>query len=47
MTVKTYKGYGIDYDIYGDGEYSVQYCGDDFMFSTIAEAEEFIDDITE
>lgn len=43
MTVETYKGYGIDRNIYGLNEYSVQYCGDDFMFDTIEEAREFID----
>ena len=47
MTVKTYRGYGIDYNIYGENEYSVQYCGDDFMFETLAEAEAFIAEIYE
>lgn len=46
MTVKTYKGYGIDFNIYGDNGYSVHYCGDDILFSTIEEAEQFIDEIT-
>lgn len=41
-----YKGYGIDYNIYGAGEYSVQYCGDDVIFSTEEEAKRFIDEIT-
>ena len=45
MTVEYYKNYGIDYDVYGLGEYSVQYCGDDIMFGSLAEAREFIDDI--
>ena len=47
MNIKTigYKGYGIDYNVYGKGEYTVQYCGDDFWFKTEAEAKEFIDDI--
>lgn len=39
----TYHGYGVDYDIYGHGEYSVQYDGDDFMFKTFEEAKKFID----
>ena len=47
MTVKTYRGYGIDYNIYGDKEYSVQYYGDDCIFQTIEEAMSFIDEIKE
>lgn len=47
MTVETYKGYGIDFNIYGTDEYSVQYLGDDFLFSTLPEAKQFIDDIAE
>lgn len=47
MTVETYKNYGIDFNIYGEHEYSVQYCGDDFMFSTIEEARDFIDEISD
>ena len=45
FTVEIYKGYGIDHNIYGLDEYSVQYCGDDFMFKTLAEAREFIDSL--
>lgn len=44
-TVEFYKGYGIDFDIYGRDEYSVQYCGDDYIFETLESAREFIDDI--
>ena len=40
-----YKGYYIEYNIYGQNEYSVQYCGDDFMINTETEAKKFIDDI--
>ena len=40
-----YNGYYIEYNIYGQNEYSVQYCGDDFMFTTETEAKKFIDDI--
>ena len=47
MTTEMYKGYGIDYDFYGEDEYSVQYCGDDLMFRTIEEAKAFIDEIAE
>lgn len=45
MTIEEYKGYGIDFNIYGQNEYSVQYCGDDFMFQTMEEAKQFIDSI--
>ena len=47
MSIKTtnYKGYGIDYNIYGQGEYTVQYCGDDYWFTSEEKAREFIDDI--
>ena len=38
-----YKGYYIDFNFYGMDEFSVQYCGDDIMFSTEKEAREFID----
>lgn len=41
-----YKGYGIEYDFYGNGEYTVQYAGDDIWFKTEAEAKKFIDEIT-
>ena len=43
----SYKGYGIDFNIYGLNEFSVQYCGDDHMFKTKEEAEEFIDSLEE
>ena len=46
MTVETYKGYGIDFDVYGRDEYSVQYCGNDCMFDSLEAAREFIDKIT-
>lgn len=42
-----YKGLWIEYDFYGEGEYSVQYCGDDVMFSSEAEARAFIDEVME
>ena len=41
-----YKGYAIEYDFYGEGKYSVQYCGDDVMFRTMDEAKQFIDEVT-
>lgn len=46
MTSEIYKGYGIDYNFYGENEYSVQYDGDDVMFSTLKEAKAFIDEVT-
>ena len=42
-----YNGYYIEYNIYGRNEYSVQYCGDDVIFDTEAQAKEFIDQIGE
>ena len=38
-----YKGYFIEYNFYGMGEYTVQYDGDDIEFTTEAEARHFID----
>ena len=35
--------YWIEYDFYGEGEYSVQVDGDDVIFKTLEEAREFID----
>ena len=29
---KLYKGYDITYNLYGEDEYTVQYCGDDVIF---------------
>jgi hypothetical protein len=40
-----YKGYLIEKDFYGQGEYTVQYMGDDVWFETLDAAKEFIDDI--
>ena len=45
--VKEYKGYYIEKSFYGEGEYTVQYCGDDIWFETEEEAIKFIDEITE
>ena len=41
-TIK-YRNYNIEYNIYGANEYTVQYCGDDYLFYNIREAENFID----
>ena len=35
-------GYWIEYNIYGQGEYTVQYNGDDVWFDTLEEAKAFI-----
>lgn len=44
MSIK-YKNYEIVYNLYKINEYSVQYCGDDFLFESEKEAEMFIDSI--
>ena len=41
--MKEYKGYYIEFNFYGNGEYTVQFCGDDLVFGTEAEAKSFID----
>ena len=45
--ITEYKGYDIEYNFYGMREYSVQYCGDDFIFKSKDEARAFIDSIVE
>ena len=40
-----YKGYYIEFNFYGMNEYSVQYCGDDYMFSSFTGATKFVDEI--
>lgn len=41
-----YKGYGIDVDLTYEGIISVQYAGDDYIFETVEDAKQFIDEIT-
>lgn len=41
--ITRYKGYDIEYNFYGQGEYSVFFAGDDVMFHTKIEAMNFID----
>ena len=41
-----YKGFFIEFNIYGAGEYTVQYCGDDIIFDTEEEAKGFIEEVT-
>lgn len=45
MREKEYKGYYICFNFYGKNEITVQYCGDDIIFNTEAEAREFIDSL--
>ena len=40
-----YKGYYIDFNIYGMNEYTVQYEGDDVVFDTQEDAMMFIDSV--
>ena len=46
-TIKYYRGYAIEHNVYNGGEYSVQYYGDDCIFSSIEAAKEFIDEVKE
>ena len=41
-----YKGYYIEPDFYGHGEFTVQYLGDDLMFDSVDEAKAFIDEVS-
>ena len=41
-----YKGFYIEFNIYGSNEYTVQYCGDDILFDSEQEAKEFIEEVT-
>lgn len=40
----TYRETPIEYNLYGQNEYSIQYCGDDYFFETEKDARKFIDD---
>ena len=40
-----YKGIAITYNFYGNGEYTVQYCGDDLVFLSLDEAKKAIDEL--
>lgn len=42
-----YKGYYIEHNFYGKGEYTVDFEGSDLWFTTQREAKEFIDSIQE
>lgn len=41
-----YRGYGIEQGIYGDGDVTVQYAGDDIFFDSISAARDFIDEVS-
>lgn len=38
-----YRGYVIEFNVYGKDEYTIQFEGDDFFFQTLDEAKQFID----
>lgn len=40
-----YKGYGIEENVYGKNEFSIQLDGDDVLFKSLDEAKKFIDDL--
>jgi len=40
-----YKEFVVEYNIYGENEYTVQFDGDDFWFKTPEEANAFIDSV--
>ena len=40
-----YKGYIIVFNLYGQYEYTIQYCGDELFFYTLRAAHEFIDNL--
>lgn len=42
-----YKGYSIEQNFYGKGEYTVQYQGDDVVFNSVEEAKKFINEISD
>lgn len=42
-----YRNREIEYNIYGQKEYSVQFGGDDYLFRTEIEAQNFIDEKTD
>ena len=44
--IERFRGYDIEYNVYGQHELSVQYCGDDVMFQTMEEAKDFIRSVT-
>lgn len=43
----TYRGIEIEKNIYGQGEFTVQWCGDDVWFTSEEDAMMFIDSMME
>ena len=46
-TITEYNGYYIEFNLYGENEYTVQFCGDDVVFETMKQAQAFIDSVNE
>lgn len=42
-----YKGYWIDFNVYGKGEYTLQNGDADLWFETLEEAKDYIDSLEE
>lgn len=43
IETRPYRGYDIVFNLYGRGEYTVQYDSDDIWFGTLDDAKQFID----
>lgn len=43
----TYRGIEIEENFYGQGEFTVQWCGDDVWFTSEEDAKSFIDSVME
>ena len=43
--MEEYRGFYIEFNFYGSGEYTVQYAGDDVWFDTLDAAKAFIDEV--
>lgn len=44
-SIYEHNGLWIEYNFYGNGEYSVQFCGDDLLFNTLEEAIAFCESV--
>ena len=40
-----YKGFYIEFNFYGNNQYSIQFCGDDLIFNSKEDAYNFIDNL--
>jgi len=45
-TTERFRGYDIEYNVYGEHELSVQYHGDDVIFQNMEDAQAFIRSVT-